>query len=581
MSAGAQTIRDVLIRIGLQTSTSGFSSPDFKKVEREANDATAAVNKLNAAMSGRRVGGGGGGGAGGASSQRAPDMFAGLDIGVNKYKDVIARQRQFNDQILAADEKQLRRSDSLRQHYQALEQQNRKLVESDKQALEISNQRAEATAQLANAGLKLARGIAFVTAANEAEYQSTLKLIAQAQGYFDIATGIIDAYKSYITFSKAATAAKTAEAAATNLLAASESRAAVARMAGMGRNALGLAGRAGGALAIAAGVGLAGRLLIRDAYGLGTRERVNQQYQDRIDAYNSPEAAAARNAAGTARMNQFDSMISGRLEGGSAIRDALSNRPRGLDFRANLAGIERDRAISTQMVGSADFRGSPEQWSSEKLSRQAKIAEINLNSEKEKQEVYRKQQEYLERQLEISLSMKQATVETLRAEENRYRSLESSLGRMSAGEANRLKSIGDKLQKGGQLSRSEAEFLDRTGIGTAQADSFFVQEGRKRGSGGILSAFGEDRGLNTARENLNDFATGEAGRVAREMIEELEKLNKTLEESFENQVELIRRSINATEKLGQEQANIEQRVAKIENGNQIVAGSTLNMFGLR
>ncbi len=570
MSAGAQTIRDVLIRIGLQTSTSGFSSPDFKKVEREANDATAAVNKLNAAMSGRRVGGGGGGGgAGGASSQRAPDMFAGLDIGVNKYKDVIARQRQFNDQILAADEKQLRRSDSLRQHYQALEQQNRRLVESDKQALEISNQRAEATAQLANAGLKLARGIAFVTAANESEYQSMLKLIAQAQGYFDIATGVIDAYKSYITFSKAATAAKTAEAVATATLAAAENTLMVSRVAGLGRGAAGLVGRfgvrgvvgIGGAAAI--GSGLIARQVIRESAGLGLRERLDRERADRTASYNSDEAAAARNAAGSSRMQRFDDMIERRLGAGQSIRAALSNRRGGLSMEDSLAGIERDRKVSTEIIGNAWLKGSPDQWSTERLERQKKIQEINLRTEQERQSVLEKEQQALERQLQTAIGIKQAAVETLRAEEQRYQSMESAIGRMSAGEANRLKSIGEKLQRGGQLSRSEAEFLDRSGIGTAQSEAYFRSEGQRRGSAGILSAFNEDRGLNTARRDLSSLqATADI--AADEAAEKLSQVQKSLSESFERVAELSLSIVEASEKLAENQANLEQRVDRLE-----------------
>lgn len=570
--SGAQTIRDVLIRVGLQANSSGFSAPDLKKVEREANDAAAAVGKLNKELRGGGAGGIGGSprAPGGASSQRAPDLFAGIDIGVNKYKDAVTRQKQFVDQIVAADEKMLSRGESMQRYYQDAAKATDQFSKSQKAAMEISNQRAEATMLLANAGMKLARGVAFVTAANEQEYQSMLKLIATAQGYFDIFSGTIDAYKSYLNFSKAATAAKIAEAGATNMLAASETRASVARLGGVGRGALGMAGRVSGPLAIAAGVGLAGRFLIRDAYGLGTRERYDRQRQERTDAYNSPEAAAARDAAGTARMQQFDSMISGRVEAGRGIRSVLGNNPRGFDLRTLVEGVERDRSISTQMIQSADFKGSPQQWAIENETRRNKVAEINLQAEQEKQAVYQKQQEILQRQLDTSLSLKQAAVETLRAEENRYRSAEESIGRLSRSEAQRLKGIGEKLKSGKDVSRSEIEFAESRGGGIfeSQIGSYYAKRGRSQGSAEILAGTDIARGISSAQANLQDFANGEAARSGRQVADELDKLNKTLDKSFTMQIEMIRKSVAAAERLASEQAKLEQQLNQVQNGQQ-------------
>ncbi len=568
--SGAQTIRDVIIRIGLQSNSSGFSAPDLKKVEKEANDAAAAVGKLNKELRGGDGSGGGFGGSprapGGTSSQRAPDLFAGIDIGVNKYKDAITRQKQFVDQIVAADEKILSRGESMQRYYQQAAKSTDEFSKSQKAAMEISNQRAEATMLLANAGMKLARGVAFVTAANEQEYQSMLKLIATAQGYFDIFSGTIDAYKSYLNFSKAATAAKISESAATNMLAAAETRASVARLGGIGRGAIGVAGRAGGALAIAAGVGMAGRFLIRDAYGLGTLERYDRELQERTDAYNSPEAAAERDALGQSRIGRFNDMIDTRLASGRSLRAALANQRGGLSMTDAIGGIERDRRVSTEILGNAQMQGSPQQARIELLERERKIQEINLQAEQEKQSVYERQQAALQQQLDTSLSLKQAAVETLRAEENRYRSLEASLGRMSAGEASRLKTIGEKVQAGGKLSRSEAEFLERSGIGGAQAESYFVQEGRKRGAGGILAAFGENRGLQAAQTNLQDLSTGEAARAATEARDMLDKVEKSLAKSFKSETQILWRILNATEAVSAEQAKLEQRIVKIENG---------------
>lgn len=560
MSAGAQTIRDVLIRIGLQTNSSSFSAPDLRKVEREANDATAAVEKLNTALKS----GGSARAAGGTSSQRAPDMFAGMDLGTNRYKDQITRQGRFNQQILQSDELVLKRSETIAKSADAAERANRKLIDSERAALEISNQRAEATMILANAGMKLARGVAFVTAANEAEYQSMLKTIAQAQGYFDIFTGIIDGYKAYIAFSKVATAAKLIEARATDTQTAAEIRLAVAKQASSG------IGRGGAALAIGAVAAYGAYKFGEGMYnesGLGTLRQSDASRRSRALSYGSEEAMADRNARGSEAISRLMDMLEGRVSSGRNIRAAMTSGPRAaIGYDQALAGLARDQRASSEILRSGPLVGSPQQTNSEIAQRELKVQEMALQFEQEKQGIYQKQQEALQRQLDTSLSLKQAAVETLRAEENRYRSLEASLGRMSAGEASRLKTIGEKVQAGGKLSRSEAEFLERSGIGGAQAESYFVQEGRKRGAGGILAAFSENRGLQAAQTNLQDFSTGEAARAATQAREMLEKVEKSIAKSFEAEAQLFGRILNYAEASAAEQAKLEQRVSKIENG---------------
>ncbi len=558
-----QTIRDVLIKIALQTDGSKFTVPDFKDIEARANAATAAVDRMNAAFKGAAQAAK----SGAAGGSKGSSFFGDMDLGTSRYQDQIVRQRRFQEQILAGDEKTLSRGNTLAKYYESARRSNDDYARSQRAALEIENQRAEATMLLANAGMKLARGVAFVTAANEQEYQSMLKLIATAQGYFDIFSGIIDGYKSYLNFSKIATATKLAEAAATTTLANAESGLSVARMGGMGSRALGVAGRAGGALAIAAGVGMAGRFLIRDAYGLGVREQHDAAYQARINAYNSDEARLARDQAGTSRMQQFGGMIESRLGAGQSMRSALQSRRGGYGTIDSLNAIERDRAISTQMLQTADYKGSVDQIEVEKAERRKKVLDINLAAEKERQSVLQKEAESLQRQLDISLGIKQAAVETLRAEESRYQSMESRIGRLSAGEASRLKSISEKVQKGGQLSRSEAEFLDRTGIGTSQSEAYFRQEGQRRGSAGILSGLREDRGLNIARENFDDSVSGEVGRAAEFQKQELEKVSVAIDKSYEEQARFYKRLIEASERLAEEQAKMEQRLSKVENGN--------------
>lgn len=108
-------------------------------------------------------------------------------------------------------------------------------------------------------------------------------------------------------------------------------------------------------------------------------------------------------------------------------------------------------------------------------------------------------------------------------------SMEEKIGRLSQAEVDRLQKIAEKQKVGGELTLQEASFLERTGIGTAQAAARFRQEGQARGSSELLAAFGEDRSLNQAKQAMRD-AINIQGEGAKEIREQLEKNIKSQKE---------------------------------------------------
>lgn len=227
---GAQTIRDVLIKIGIESDSRGYRAPDFRKVQAEADAAKKSVDDLAASVS--KVGNGGFGGTGpggskggGGTQPKTSQYFGDANIGVGRYGNQFGRQDRFNQQILGGgDDLVLKRSETLAKlgERQALLEKDQ--LQRSRLLMEVDNQRAEALNGLAMGAMKVARGAAFVTAASTEEYQAMLKLVAQAQGYFDLVSGGIDIYKNLTNLKKAATAATLAEAAAEGTLAAARGR---------------------------------------------------------------------------------------------------------------------------------------------------------------------------------------------------------------------------------------------------------------------------------------------------------------------------------------------------------------------
>jgi hypothetical protein len=158
------------------------------------------------------------------------------------------------------------------------------------------------------------------------------------------------------------------------------------------------------------------------------------------------------------------------------------------------------------------------------------VAQQSIQWEDARAQRLERQSELLGQQLQQQRQLQSAAHELLRVEEDRFRTMEERIGRLAPQEVQRLQQLADKQRSGQSLSLQEAQFLERTGVGGSIAAARFREEGLARGAGGILSAFGEDRGVNQARNNLRSVEAT-SGLAVGELQSELGKLAQAKKES--------------------------------------------------
>jgi hypothetical protein len=173
------------------------------------------------------------------------------------------------------------------------------------------------------------------------------------------------------------------------------------------------------------------------------------------------------------------------------------------------------------------------------------VAEKSIQAEQNRSQWLERQSEFLGQQLQQQRQIQSAAHDLLRVEEDRYKTMEERIGRLAPQEVDRLKKLAEKQNSGGQLSLQEAQFLEQTGVGGSVAADRFRQEGQARGAGDILSAFGEDRGVNQARSNLRSVEAT-AGLAVKDIQADMQELAKQKEETGKKLIEAIREVIDLT-----------------------------------
>lgn len=531
-----QTIRDVLIKIGIESNTRGFKAPDWRQQQQQVEKYKRAVDDLSGSLRNMPRPGGFGGAPGGVGpgartrgahspQPRVDQYFGDVDIGVNRYGNQFGRQNRFNEQIVGGDELMLRRSDTLAK----AEQQNAKaadILEKRHRALmEVENQRAEALNGLAMGTMKVVRGMAFLGAANETEYQQMLKLIAQAQGYFDLFTGILDIYKNVVNWKKAAAAATAVETTAETALAAARGRSAVAGAAGtaasgiggaagaagMGRlatmfggGAAGIAMRVGGPLAISYGLGKVGAWTIREGFGVHGMDREDARLAARTTAFNERRGDLLSDSQYD--VNRYLSMFGDRYESRSATRRLAIDRGR-LSAADAISQIRAQGEQDEAVLRYGRQRGHGIYAGVESAQTAQTIAEARSKREQEILTILEAEESSLRKQWDTAQGLLRTTQETLQAEKDRYASMEERFGRLDAGQQGRLRAIAEKRGRGEALTRADIQALDAAGAGGSAAVSQFYRENARRGGfDQFAGAFGEDAGLRQAQQTARHAA---------------------------------------------------------------------------
>lgn len=556
-----QTIRDVVIRIKMEVANNRLPPPDTSAWRTAMEDVSRRSN--------------GAGGTAVAAPAPGGDGLDDLRAGFAKAAADIQKLEQEENELAAASiaakvalEQQaaaaqyaasidptggnviVNSAQRLVRSYNDLEVANLRVLAAEKQKLEV-------WAGTGEAAIRLGRGIAFVTAANEDELRESLKYVAAAQGVSDVLVGGVNLYKQ-ISAARYAAAAATRAHSAAELVAAGVS----------GKNASALGQTlavatslhpALRAVAIAAGVTAVGLALVRDRsnevndegdkllllFGLagGAAYALSRQNHSAAGSlYGVGEAA--KYADENVRRYQDAARI-----GAEAIR--LQQQAPGFDLTGR-GGADQLRQIQELQENRAAYLRNIEQQTGSfgggalgQAKVELEIASALLQSQRDSLSIKQKITEELRQQQQFAAGQLDSVKRRVEAEKSALQSDKERFGRLNPGEQARLKDIAGRQQQGQPLTRQEAEFLERNGFGGDLTKNFFAKEGDAAGFGGVQEGLGLGRKLEQAQRDLiaEQNSTGLALEELSQTIVEseqtaqrgLNKLIQTMNETFVRQ----------------------------------------------
>lgn len=347
--------------------------------------------------------------------------------------------------------------------------------------------------------LQLAKGIAFVVAADEKQSEQMVKTIVKMQGYFDLGVGTVHVLKSINDVRRFSVQLLQAEAAAAT--AAAAANAVNNASGGVGKGAAGAAGgsavagavggSAGAAVAKAIGgaaaaavtaltvtVGLAAVAVFAVVkaylYWGAEAERVmkgiEEDHQHHADAF---IAAEQRMAAAVRERSSFEAQhAAGRQdeEGvAAAVQAAQSARDR-------LAAAEKNVSVNL------DSRTSQLPGLQQKLD----LRKQELEASKHSYELAGQQVALLESQAAKYRDILNIAREAENSEQRRYDASKANLGALSRADLAKAKRIEQKATAGGQLSFHEEDFALRLGLKNAGAQARARREKQGNENEGLI-----------------------------------------------------------------------------------------------
>ncbi|TWT58873.1 Chromosome partition protein Smc [Thalassoglobus neptunius] len=162
---------------------------------------------------------------------------------------------------------------------------------------------------------------------------------------------------------------------------------------------------------------------------------------------------------------------------------------------ANLAAA-RERAIERQRAGqfalSADMEVAQERLKAATESRAAAEQRIT-DAARQRLEVQRQIVSAAKADLD-------AAEQRVQQEKQNQQSALARFAQLGKGDQAKLTEIAGRVKKGEDITKADADILNRTGFGKGLAEDFFAERGRDAGGVGILGALGESNGLDSAIE---------------------------------------------------------------------------------
>lgn len=484
----AETIRDVIIRVAVKQVDSTLRVPDLKPVVDAQREATTGATNLTNSVT---------------------NVTNTFDHSKTIINEAAKSVRALGD-------------DSLLVRLRKIEESIKGIGDRSGETAQKAGQATASTFQLSNVGdklkatgegaLHLAKGIGFITAANEEEIAQVLKMVALAEGTFSAFKGGVELYKNLSDLLpivragvQGVTTAETARGVAST--AASTASVAGLRAVSAALGPLAIIGAIGGAAYLAfgqmrSGASDAGKEIddLRGKLEKSTDALVrmrNEQLGGEADPFGKVRAGVEREVSERALAVAENLSV--------VRRGAVADRERELLAAEGMLSAEQELARLTaernQLAARARAPGLGEEEQTAFIERAKAIDEQRLR-------ILERQGEQLRRNKEEQQAAIDAAREALRNEENRLRSLDEIVGRMSQIDRLEFTALGKRAKGGGQLNAGELTRIEQLGgAGTAEfVSGQFAGLGRQAGGADLFAPFAgrAQRGAGSEVENIKE-----------------------------------------------------------------------------
>lgn len=530
----SQTIRDVLVKIAVQTDATGLKLPAMTTFEN-------SLKRIEKYLE---------------SNHQSLKSFA-------KTEAEVSRQVQ-----------------------QSAAQSNKVVLQN----IEANKQLASVFGGVATAAMQAVRGLAFLTAANEEDYQAALKSIAQYQGYFDLLSAGINGYKRLADVKKMMIATIGAEIVAENALAAARTRSAVAGMLPVGAvgaraasAALPLAGaalRTGlGSLGVtAAGYGMAAGTFLAPVAAAGAgiyagvktgnwlRENVLDEMTGhadwrrevgRMNGLYTADGLGARHASGMAGMDRRFRENRQSFDFGLQRLDLAQGR--GIPHHLMMGALDKQEADQRFRLTELQQGGGAATSNVEKAREIVELQKSLLEIERKRIEYGKSQQSLLENEIQLSQKLLAQANAAVQAAQSRFDSEAARFAQMESWERERLQEIATRVAAGTQTD-AELRELHQSGFGGERTQAMYRDMG-KEGLAALQQTLGTDTELKQALQQQS-AALATAGEVVKESSDEVIEVMKKIAESEERLIKYAEGMQNAQNEMARRIKELEDELAK-------------------
>lgn len=400
-----------------------------------------------------------------AAAARLPQLGPGNAAGARiaaQIKEQAAEQRRLNDAIAEGARLEAEQgAEAVQRHQQASEAvqaQQEAHQQAAKAATRHYRQAAEGANQAAEGAFRIGRAVVLLGVGSDESFQKMIRGLAQVQAYFDLFRGSTQIILGLQKATQSLAAAQQAQAIAAGTAAAAETGATVATL------SLATATRtlivSLGPLTIALGA-IAAVLVVVDL--AWKNEKENQ----REAAEQARENARLAEEAGKA----YQQFIANRISRERELKDILFERMTAeqqaaeLQQRINAAGEAEKRS---QRIVEEDLFSGGGQAEAIALERQTAMQAIEAVKKQEdaQRAVVDKQQQAIDqkiRAIELQQRLVEETQREFDIQKQKVDAQNAQLGSLTAGQFGRIERIAEKIRQGGELTRSERDFLTQRG----------------------------------------------------------------------------------------------------------------------